>query len=593
MNRLRFSLLAAVCATVWATNAAHSAPVRGERSGLEQVPAKSPIVLHLRGVQGTRDRFVAMMEKALPEVLQKIQPDMDDFLKNGFMGRKLRGLAKDGPIFLTFTELPNAGQAPEGPPKFAIIVAVSDYKEFRDNVLTEEERKTIKVNGEGVETVTILNETTPTYFVDRKTFAVVTPNEEVANSFTKKQPGLDGKLSKEQAAKFLASDFGVYLNMDTLNKQYAEQFKEARKAIESGIDLFTQPGDESQKKAFEMFKKAIGPVFQTIEDTQGVLLTVEFRPGGLALHLEGEVRENSTTSALLQDSKPTAFEELERLPAGRTYYVGMRGSAGLYKGLGGLMSSLPGAGTEHLAPMMEEFAKSGPGILVGGLSFPLAGLNVYHFDDTAKAVAATLKMYRDMDPKTANLKGKPVVKTDAEQFGAFKLHYAQLAWDFDKMAEPIAAKGGEEAKKKFVESMKGMFGEKNNTWFGTNGKVVVQINAADWPAARKLLEQYSKGTNTAGDMKALRDVRKEMPARTSVLGLIDAVQMFGSIAEALKPLLGNQVPPNWPNKPDKDAVGFVGLAVTLQPRRGGLDLFISADAAKEFYKAVVKPFVGE
>jgi hypothetical protein len=271
----------------------------------------------------------------------------------------------------------------------------------------------------------------------------------------------------------------------------------------------------------------------------------------------------------------------------------MRGSATLYKGLGGLLSSLPGAGTEHLAPMMEEFAKAGPGILVGGLSFPLVGLNVYHFDDPAKAVAATLKMYRDMDPKTANLKDKPAVKTDAEQLGAFKLHHAQLAWDFDKMAEPIAAKGGEEAKKKFVESMKGMFGEKNNTWFGTDGKVMVQINAADWPAARKLLDQYLKGANTAGDIKALRDVRKEMPARTSILGLIDAVQMFGSIAEALKPLLGNQVPAHWPNKPNKDAAGFVGLAVTLQPRRGGLDLFISADAAKEFYKAVVKPFEGE
>src|SRR5262249_31384894 len=205
-------------------------------------------------------------------------------------------------------------------------------------------------------------------------------------------------------------------------------------------------------KAVEMFKKAIGPVFQTIEDTQSVLLTTEFRPGGLALHLEGEVREGSTTAALLQDSKPVPFQELERLPEGQGYYIGMRASSALYKGLGSLMSAFPGMGTnENVAALMEELAKAGPGSTLSTMSFPMAGLNVYHYDDPAKAVAATLKMYRTMDPKVAKLKEKPVIKTDAESYGAFKLHYAQVAWDLDKMAEQAAAKGGEEGKKKFVE----------------------------------------------------------------------------------------------------------------------------------------------
>jgi hypothetical protein len=45
--------------------------------------------------------------------------------------------------------------------------------------------------------------------------------------------------------------------------------------------------------------------------------------------------------------------------------------------------------------------------------------------------------------------------------------------------------------------------------------------------------------------------------------------------------------------PAKGASGYLGLAVTFQPNRGSFDLFISAAAAQEFYKAVVKPLVGE
>ena len=589
MIRLRFLLPAAICLIVPVASV-RSAPAPTERSGLEQVPATAPIVLYLRGVQGTHDRFVTMMENALPDVLKKIQPDMDNFLKDGSEGRKLRGLAKNGPHFIAVTELPKANGPFPDPPPVALILAVTDYKAFRDNILTEGERKDIKDKGNGIESATFEGKTT--YFVDRKGFAIVTPNEEVANSFTKKQTGLNTAMSKEVAAKLLASDAGLYVNMDAVNKEYGEQIKQGKEAVEQMLAPLGQIGDESQKKFVEMFTKAIGPIFQTVEDMHSVLATVEFRPGGLALHLEGEVNENTTTSNLLKDSRPVPFKELERLPADRTYYVAMKASAALYKNLGSLVSGLPNVDTKDAVTLMEELAKAGPDIAVGGGSFPIAGLNVYQYDDPAKAVAATLKMYRNMDPKISNLMEKPVVKKDAEKHGDFKLHFAQLAYDFDKMAEPIAQKG-EAAKKQYIESMKGMLGEKTNVWFGTDGKTVVQINAPDWPSARKMLDQFTKGAETVGDLKAFRAARKEMPARTSFLGLIDAVQMFGTIMEVVKPLIpAGQIPPGWPNLPPKGTSSFVGMAVTLQPLRGGFDLFITAAAAQEFYKAAVKPLVG-
>ena len=165
MYRLRFPLLAAVCLIV-PPSVVWSAPVPGARSGLEQVPDTAPVVLHLRGIQGTRDRLVTMMKNALPDVLAKFQKEMDDFLQNGYNGHKYRGLVNDGPIFFALTELPKAGQPLNGPPPFAFILAVSDYKEFHDNLLTEEERKSIKNKGEGIEEATFERETV--YLLDRK-----------------------------------------------------------------------------------------------------------------------------------------------------------------------------------------------------------------------------------------------------------------------------------------------------------------------------------------------------------------------------------------------------------------------------------------
>ena len=323
------------------------------------------------------------------------------------------------------------------------------------------------------------------------------------------------------------------------------------------------------------------------------------RPGGLALHVQSEMKENSTTANLLQDSRPIALKELERLPAGRSYYLGMKTSSALYKGMGSLMVGIPlgkgGEESKEMAAALEELAKAGPTVRLDGFAFPMSGLQVAHYDDPAKAIAAQIKLFKAMaasDPKSVGLREKPVLKMNAEKFGAFKLHSLQLAWDFEKMAEPIAQQG-EGVKKQYIEAMKKILHDKMTLWFGTDGKSVVQVCAADWQAAQKLLEQYSKGTGTVGDVKAFRDVRKEMPARTSLLGLIDAVHMFGTMVEAFRPMIpAGQLPPGWPIMPPKGTTSFVGMSVTLQPQRGGFDFFISAAAAKEFYKAILKPLVG-
>jgi hypothetical protein len=599
MKRARWWGVGALLVVLAACRPAAAAPAPVDRSGLAQVPATAPIVLYLHGAEGTKDRLLVTLKAALPEVLPLVQPQLDSWLKDGIEGRKLAGVPKDGPIFLVFTELPKPG---ENPPKMAVVLAVNKYEEFRDGLLKEDERKNIKSNGAGVER-TVIDNSEGIYFVDKKGFAVVTPNEEVANAFAKKQAGLDGKMSKAQTAKFLAGDLGVYVRLDAVNKEYADQIKGAKEAIGALLDQAGSAVARSQKSGIEMAKKMIGPVFQAVEDSEGVLLTVDFRPGGFALHAQTELRGGSTTASRLEGLKLSGFKDLDRMPGGQIFYTGLQASGRMLEALGGALLGVANdpdsKDAKAVAESLEQMAKAGPGAMLSAGTLPASGIQVSHFEDPAKAVAAQLKMVQAAEPGSTlqggALKAKPVVKTSAQKYGDFDFNSVEMTWDLDKMAEQ--AGGGrelpEETRKQIAEGMKALLGEKLTAWFGTDGKVVMQVTAKDWATAEKMLDRYFKGNKGAGDAPAFRDVRKELPAESSMVGLVDAVQYVAAVVDVVKPIFGGifPLPPAFPGKPNKDSPSYVGAAVGLQPERGTLDVFISAGAVHEAYTVFAKPFL--
>jgi hypothetical protein len=438
--------------------------------------------------------------------------------------------------------------------------------------------------------------------VDKKGYAVVTPNEEVAAALAKKPAGLDGAMSKAQAAKFLAGDLGVYVSMSTVNKDYGEQIKEAKGQVEQALDQAASNVPKAQKSSFDLAKKMIGPVFQAVEDSQGLLLTVEFRPNALVLHAQTELRNGSTTSTALKGMKLSGFGDLAKMPPGKIFYTGMETSSRLYEALGGLLLGAvedPDAKeAKTIAQAIQELGKAGPGTRVDAATIPAAGLQVSHFQDPAKAVAAQLKLVKALDAggtyQSGMLKDKPVVKASAKKYGDFDLNSVELTWDLEKMAEQAGAAGGEDAKKQLLEGFKTLLGEKLNVWFGTDGKVVVQVSAKDWESAEKLLDDYFKGGKPVGDVAAFRTVRKEMPAEASMVVLADVVQYGVALVDVFKPLVPPifPLPATFPAKPGKDAASYVGMAASLQPERGSADVVLSATAIHEAFKAFVQPFLG-
>jgi hypothetical protein len=585
--------LAAAAALLAAAAAARAAPVPDAPSPLAQVPASAPVVVHLPGLRTLCDHVVAFLKNVDADRADQFRKGADGLLDTGFGGHKIRGVPKDGVIFLVFHDLKLEGEAPD----VAIVAAVTDYATFRDNLFTEGERKTLKAE-DGYESLKLDLTGNFWFLVDRKGYVVITPNKARAAAYTKKVDGLDGKISKEQAERFLQSDLGVYFRMDVWQKDYPDQLKAARQSLEDALTHTQGLPDAATKPLAALAKEALGPLFQAVDDSQGVLYTVNFRPAGLAIHAESELRQGSKTAVALKDFKPTAFKDLEKMPAGQIYYVGLQTTPPLFRLTGTMMFSTltdPAAkDAKAVGEAMDDMLKAGPRTRLLGVAVPPGGVEIWEFDDPTKASAAQARLIEATGAALARqgvLKDKPEVKAKAQKYKDFDLTSARMAWDLDKLA--AQGDGPKEDRQKIRDSLKKLLGDGLNVWFGTDGKTFVQVTAPDWDAARKQLDQYFKEEGVVGAEKAFVEARAELPAEATVFLLIDALRYADLLADAGKPFLewsGVKAQPLPAGA--KGRSGYVGATVTLRPERCSLDLFVSSAAVGPLYQnGYLSPFL--
>ena len=515
--------------TLWATASAllltavpsFAAPVPAESSPLAWVPAATPAVVHINGLHNLRDHIVAFLKNADPAAADQVQTGSEMLFESGIDGHKLRGVPKNGHILIALMDLQH-GFVGEELPDLAVIVAVEDYKTFRDNLFNEEERKTLQTQ-DGCDVVT-LNGIFPgktCFVVDKKDHAVFTLRKERALAFAKGGPGLDGHISKAQADRLTSSDLGVYVGMDVLNKDYAEMVKGARDTLEEQLKRADEAPDRTLKPLLGPARDAVAPLFQAVEDSGGILATLDLRAEGLVVHADSEFRPSSKTAEALKDFKPAAFPGLDKMPPGEIYYVGMQTAPALFRLTGTMLFSslIPPDGPEAKAvnDAIQEMVKAGPHDRLLAVTMPPAGVEVWSFDDPERAVAAQAKLIEATGAalvKVGVLKGKPEIQPHAQKYKDFDFTAVRLRWDVEKLAAGVSAPGDKQA------ALKTLLGDGLNLWFGTDGKTFVQVTAAGWNEAKAELDGYWKGEKPIGDDKQFAAVRKGLPAEATVLMVI-------------------------------------------------------------------------
>jgi hypothetical protein len=590
MSRRRWSSWGALACALALTLPAAAAPVPGEQDRpLAQVPAKSVIVVQLKGFERSRERLNVLVKAAMPDFADLAKEKMKEALDQALDGRKIDAVSKDGPIFVVFTELPNANS---NPPKMAVLVPVKNYKDFRDGILKEDERKGIKTDPLGYENAQVNGEAV--YFVDRKNgYAVITPDADVAASFVKKYDGIDGKLSKSLARQLTAADVSVYVDMTAVNKEHGEAIKAAQAQLEQAVDA------TPDKSTADMIKRVYAPIFQAVGDSTALLVSADLRPEGVLLHVETEVPADSKTNALLKSWKTLPTTELAKLPAGSMVYSGMAYTPALMKEMGALAYGVvdpESAEGKAIKKLVGEMADANPHSLLNATNMPAAGVAVSKYDNPAKAVDAQLKLFKGLKEGStfgAVLKSAPVVKENAKKHGGFDLASVSMKWDLEKTVEKQGAALSDDQKKAMIEYMKSMLGEGSDVWLGTDGKTVVQVTAKDWEEARDLLDRYQKGENTVGSSPAYKDAVKHLPAENSMVLLADVPQVTEMMVKSVVTMLQGSglpipIPPGFEKPSVKPKTSYVGVAFTLESGRGSLDLWLSATSINDVYKMYVE-----
>src|SRR5262245_32609577 len=591
-NRL---LCAAIVMSV-AVAVGHAQPPTETSGGttLALVPAKAPIVVQLRGWDRSVDRLKAFIKAAVGDFSPQIIGQLESGISQALEGRDLKGLAKDGPIFLVFTEMPTPDK---DEPEMAIVARVNNYVQFRDGFLKEDERKELKAEKDGYEVTKVSDK--KTFFVNREGFVVVTPSEKSLKVFLdKKTAPIGGLLAKPLAAKLTENDVSVYVDIKAVNKQFGDQIAEAKKNIEQGIILVQGMGNIA-KEQIEQAKKAIDMLFQFVEDCDVIVVGADFRSEGALLRLHAQVGEKSKTNATLKAARSAPLPGLAKLPIGQIAYTG---SAGGVEGATALLNSMLGLGgggegkaNKAMEDAMAELAAIKVEETYGSMDYPMTGISVTKYSDPAKAVAASLKLHKAI-PENAEfagmaIKGKVKIEENAQKVNGFTLHGVQMTFDLDKLVERFP----EELRETMKAPLKKLIGEETKSWFGTDGTTYVQVTAKDWSEAKKLVDKYLSGQNTLSTEAGFELTRKQLPGPANTLVMIDAARFAYVMAQYISEIIKNAggIPGGnlgEAKKPEGKSA-YIGILLNLEPKHGSLDVFLPADAVKQII-GVLAPMLG-
>jgi hypothetical protein len=567
-----------------------------QQSPLSAVPAKTPLLIQLHGWDRSMERMKATVKAGLPDFAPMITSGLENSLTGLLQGRELKGLAKDGPVFVVFTELPN----PESEvPEMAIVARVTNYVQFRDNLLKDDEKSELKAEKDGIEATKING--MKVYFLSRDDFAIFSPSEKAIKLLAdKKTESMAGKLDQAAERELLDPDVSALVDVKALRKMYGDKINDAKTFLDQAIQQ-AQGFGGVDKDQIESAKKLFESVFQIVDDANSLLASADFRPEGLMLHFHTHFGEKSKVNDFLKTMKPAPLTGLGRLPVGQLTYTSSSGSFSLLQGVSGSFLGLGGGSSDSkdnkaYQEAVEALNKLKVENTASSSDFPAAGLQVTQYEDPAKAVELTLKMFKAMPENAAFagtvIKGKPKIQTDVKKVGNVSLHGVELTWDLDKAVERFP----EELRDAMKESLNKMLGTETRMWFGSTGKLFAQVTAKDWESASKILDSFLSGNSALGKEEGYAEARKALPAEASMVTLIDAGRAGYFIAQYGSEVLKNV--PGFPAQllaepkmPEGKPV-FVGIAVTLKPQNGSLDIWLPAAGVNAIIKVLAPLFNG-
>ncbi len=562
------------------------------------VPAKAMVVAQVQGVERTRGRLLKLVQAADPKSAEQVGKRFDQFVTDQLAGRDLKGLDPNGRIFLAIHSFDNFNSPEES--EVAVLFPSTDYKGFREKLLTAAERKEFRPGKRAVDRIELDGETTYLIDLTAKGYVVVTKHADTADLYAGKYVALAPKDMGEAVAEaFLGADVSLFVNMDRILDEYGDKIKQFRGLFQ----LLLQQGGAGaipglDQKQLELVKLLYEGLFQGIEDSKGLALGFSFQPEGLALRIETAFAPDTKTSKALGAEKPGKIEMLSELPAGRLSYTAGMLSKKMMSSFASLGSEFaPEDGNDKSAKLVEAYREAlsnasvnGFAELTGGNNSGLAVLAPNDPDTLVTAKLAALKSLTSGGTyRNVVLKEKPVVKEATQKLAGYTLHEARFVLDFEATVQNV---GDQNVREAMLAGLKRSVPEKPTVWFGTDGKKVVQISAKDWDAAKKLLDDLTSGKSAVGNNESFKTTRSQLPGEVSVIAIFDLAEAMVALSEQAGDMTANL--PGLPvgeipklKKPDGPPV-YVGVSVVVKSNGFRIDAFVPAKSV-DLGKTILAP----
>jgi len=575
--------------------------VRAQDDSLKIIPAKSPIVVQLNGFEKAQNNLAKFLGNAVPDLAPKLAKQINDGISELAKGRDLKSIVKDGRIYFVVTELEKLFTEPQ----IALLTPVTGYKEFKDSFLNETERKSLKDEGDGVESVKFADKDDPVYLASQKNYVVIASEKEVAKLFLAKgTKGLDTVLSKETAKSFLAQDIAGYVNLKEINIKYGAEIQLAKTQIEPLLQLAGGMGMGIDKKQIEVIKQLIDGALSVFDDSTAVVLGVEFRPEGANLHFLMQFASTSETNDFLKKFKPAALKEIGTLPGGQMMYSASNFNPWASKTISAMVQMQLADDEDKnvqaiLKKCFKELSENGRVIDVSAFNTRKGSLEVSEYKDAGKAFETQMNLFKALSNSGSfsgmPFKEKPVIKENAETVGDLKLNYVQFAFDFDKAVEKLPEAGREAAK----AAMMRMADDVSTVWIGHTGNKVIQVAAKEFKTAKATIEDYLAGRNALTSDDAFQTTRKQLPADATMLFMGDTARVVELMASLIKDQLGAAggipgLPVAIPDlKAPKGKPAYSGIALTFKSEYVTFDMFVPVVAVQQVRKMLAPLIDGD
>lgn len=573
-----------------------SAPQDATKGGIEAVqtpaldaiPTSALVVVQVKGIEGTLASLNEFVKNAVPDVM----PLNENFILNGWFleflrGRKLTGLAPNGPHFFAAMEFPQPNKA-ANPSKVLAAIKVTNYNAFREGVLKDSEIKSIKLE-KNAEVVTMENGST-LFFIPRKNQVLVTPDREIANLIAKRPTPITTKISRIQANRLQAPDLGIFVNLEAIQKDYPHSLTETKKEIETSLKDLESIFGTKNLLGGDLINQAIATTFKGIEDSKGMVFSLDFRPTGIALHGETEFKADTQTSAFFKGSKPDEMRDLQRLPAGKTLYMAQQTQSPIIKSLASfLMGLTPEENQKALGKDFKMFLQLANN-RYDGLSFPPEGLQIIQSANPEETKIRFLNLLEKLGQgakfQNAVLKQPPTIKKGAESLKGQTFDLVTFEWDLEKMTNLMVRETkGIQFWNKFQKLMiKKMMGSSMNLWLTTTKTEVILVTGEDWGKSKKIFEDFDKNGKNLEQISHYSIFRKDLPQKSSLIILLDPLYYLKFILTVVKEL------DNMPVTLDLTGYNntFIGFSAVFEEDRAAIDGIISAASIQEIYFRLIK-----